>query len=321
MPVVSTMKNGFPPVRLPISAASASPMRPPAASRTSSDRLGRRERVQAQRDRVHGSRAPRRPFLEELRPAERDRERALGDVLRRRRGTFDQVEHRRPEHVHVFEHEDDLSARPETLDERQETALHVLDEDRLLPLGGAEPDREAETRGDPLRLARIAAALHGRPQPARRLVRRHVVLDARDLANDRGHRSERGGVAVGLRPSAEDGDAFVEPGQELVDEPGLAHAGFSEDRDQERAGRGVHPRDAPAQDVHLVGTTHERDRAPSRSRGELLHRIGRERAREPLRLDLLLWDRRRRRPSSGCAWWLPRAPHRASPPSGGAPRR
>ena len=36
MPVVSTMKNGFPPVRLPISATSASPMRPPAASRTSS---------------------------------------------------------------------------------------------------------------------------------------------------------------------------------------------------------------------------------------------------------------------------------------------
>ena len=201
---------------------------------------------------------------------------------------FDQIEHRRAEHVHVFEHQDDLSSRPETLDQRQEPALHVLDEDRLLALGGAEPDREAELPGDPLRLARVAAAVHDVLQPAHRLVRRHVVLDAGDLADDRRHGRERGGVAVGLRPSAEDGDVLVESGEELIGEPGLADPGFPQDRHEERARRGLHPRHAPSQDVHLVGTTHERDRAPGRPRGELLHLIGRERAGEPLRLDLLL---------------------------------
>ena len=121
--------------------------------------------------------------------------------------------------MRVLEHEHDLSTGAETFDQREEPALHLLNEDRLLALRSAEPDRETQPAGDPLGLAGLAAAVDHVLQPPHRLVGGHVVLDAGDLADDRSHGSEGRRVAVGLRAPADDRDVRLEPGEELIDEP------------------------------------------------------------------------------------------------------
>ncbi len=85
-------------------------------------RLEREERIQPQRDGVDRPRPPCRPLLQQLRPARaRSSSARLGTFLAARRRPLDQIEHRRTEHVHVFEHEHDLSARAEALDQRRGT--------------------------------------------------------------------------------------------------------------------------------------------------------------------------------------------------------
>ena len=119
----------------------------------------------------------------------------------------------------VLEHEHDLALGAQPLDQCEEPALHFLDEDRLLTLGSTEPDGEAQSAGDPLRLTWVAAAVDDVLQPAHRFLRRHGVLDAGELTDDPGHGGERRRVAVGPRAPSEDRDVRVEPGEQLIGEP------------------------------------------------------------------------------------------------------
>ena len=80
IPVVSTMKNGLPPVRSAISVASSSVISPPPACRARSIASSDRERVHPQKHRVDGVRSPRRTLVEELRARERERQRVARAV-------------------------------------------------------------------------------------------------------------------------------------------------------------------------------------------------------------------------------------------------
>ena len=288
IPVVSTMKNGLPPVRSAISSASASPTWPPAASRTSSSASatgsGSSRSVTAfTTPDPHAGRSS----------SSSGRPRA---IVSARCGPFRVAVTTRSIRSSIGGRSPCTSSKTRTTGPRPDrpstklmnplwTSCTKTDSSRL----GA-PNPIVRPRRPATRSASLGSQHPSTTSWSRRFASSgcHLVVDAGDVADDRGDGSERRGVAVGLRAPAEHGDVVAESRDQLVGEPGLAHPRLPEDRDQERARRRLHPRDAAAEDVQLVRAADERDRAASRTRGQRLHRVRGQRVGEPLRLDLLL---------------------------------
>jgi hypothetical protein len=211
MPVVSMMKNGLPPARLAISAASVSPIRPPPACRTRS----------IEGDRVHGVRPPGRPLVEELRTRQDEHHRPAGAGPGPGAETLDEVEHRRPERVRILEHEHGRQLVLQAIDQRHEPRLDVVHERRLPVRARAvlgHPEQEGEPFHHPVDLGGFAHPIHELTQPLPDLLRWVALLHAGQLANDLGHRCERRRVRVGAGATGEDDHVVAQPGHELVGE-------------------------------------------------------------------------------------------------------
>ena len=234
------------------------------------DRLVVVQRLEPEPDRVLGGRAPRRPVVEQARARERDHERLAVALSRGRAEALDQLEHLRPELVRVLEHEDRGCVSSQTVDERDEPALHVLHERRVRRALG-HPEQEREPLLELLGVGGVGHdAVRQVVQPAPGLLGRVVLLEAGELGHDRRGRRERGRVGERTRAAGEDGDRLVHAGDELVGQARLPDAGFAEDADEHRVAGALRAVQALAQDRELARTPDERDRASRAPRREAL---------------------------------------------------
>ena len=158
IPVISTMKNGFPPVRSAIWMAVAVSTRPPLDSRASS--AASSGGSGSSRSTVWlGGRSPRRPRLGQLGARDRQDHRRTGPVRRSRRQPLDEIEHRRPQRVRVVEDQHQRCIRGQPLGQGHEAALDLLDEGGLVAPRLADAERQRQPFGDVGRLGRVAAPL------------------------------------------------------------------------------------------------------------------------------------------------------------------
>jgi hypothetical protein len=122
--------------------------------------------------------------FEELGASDREHETrpaaTCGDEL------LDEIEHRHGELVGILEREHDGQARAEPVDQMQETRLHVLDEGRFVDRALGQPQAEPQPGRHALGLRGIAAAVDELAQAPQRDLGRVIVVDARELAGDRG---------------------------------------------------------------------------------------------------------------------------------------
>ena len=196
--------------------------------------------------------------------------------------------------MHVLEDQDQWGGGRHPLDQRVESALHLLHERGLVAPRLAQAEEQPEPGGHALHLRRLDGRLDQVVQAAHRLVRRFAVVDAGQVAHHRGDGRERRAVSVGL-PAADHRARFgVEAGNELVAQPRLADARLAEQREQVGATRRHHPRERVAQDRQLDHAPDERDRPARRPRAQFLDRERAQLRVEPLRLDQALLTERHR---------------------------
>ncbi len=285
MPVVSTMKNGFPPVRSAIAIASSSVIRPPPACRArtiaSSIESGSIRRSTAliafepQDGRSSKSSVRVSARVSERRPPPR------GRVPRRSiRSSMAPLS--------VWASSTTMTtgcsaASPSMSDE--EPGVHVVDERRFVPaLGDAE--QQSESIDETVDVVRPGVSRGELVEPLSGLLGGVAVLDPREVGDDRGDRGERRGLGVRAGARHHERHPLVQTGEQLVGEPRLADPRLPGDRHEDgHPGRG-RAGEALAQDRHLARSPDERDRPARGPGGESFHRVRGQVHQEALRADV-----------------------------------
>ncbi len=203
------MKNGLPPARSAISAASASSMRRPEACRARSIDSSGESGSSRSRTAFAVRRAPRGPLLEQAGAGEHEDEGLAVAVAGGRAEAFDQLEHRRAERVRVLEHEHGGRVAREAVDERDEPGLHVLHERRLSTADRPSRTGARAVRRRARRRRVVDVAVCELAQPAPRLLGRVVLLQPGELGHDRRRRRERRRVGERAGAAGEHGDVVA----------------------------------------------------------------------------------------------------------------
>ncbi len=317
IPVISTMKYGFPPACCAMRSASSCERSPGHQGQLRGMR--EREGLHPERDRVGKAAGPVRTLLQEL-PAghahhhQRHLAGLLGELL-------DQVEQERVRLVEVLEDEHHGSARREPGEHRQDAAadlgrvVAVL----LAPLL-AEPQGEPQPPHGSVDLVGFDPAGHDLAEAFEDPLLRSVAF-LPDLPVDHlGERPERDLLLERARAAGEDLHPVGQGGEELLHDPALADPRLPQQRHQVGAPALLDAFEGVAEQRHLPQPVHERDRLPRPATGQPDHGPRRDRLVEPLGLDRAHRARTPRSPPSAGGWSRRPGSRRARRPAGAGRR-